>query len=55
MKAREIKQLMLERYKNLINTYEYDRAQLTERHNRIRVMEQDLEKYFNVKLTYKFE
>ena len=55
MKAREIKQLMLEKYQNLINAYEYDLKHTEDRRNTIRVAEQDLEKYFGLKKHYKFE
>ena len=55
MKAREIKQIMLEQYKALISSYEYDRSALTEKRARIRLVEEDLENYFGIKECYKFD
>ena len=55
MKAREIKQLMLERYQNIINAYEYDIGALAERRAAIRIIEQDLKTYFGIEECYKFE
>ena len=55
MKAREIKQIILEQYKNLISSYEYDIGALTEKRNRIRLMEQDLKNYFGIEECYKFD
>ena len=54
MKAREIKKKMLENYKDLVASYEYDIGQMFEKRARIRIAEQDLAKYFSIEVCYKF-
>lgn len=55
MKAREIQRIMLEQYKSLIDSYEYDMGALAEKRARIRLVEHDLENYFGIKECYKFD
>ena len=55
MKAREIKKIMLEQYESLISSYEYDIGALEDKHNRIRLVEVDLQNYFGIKKCYKFD
>ena len=55
MKAREIKKIMLEQYESLISSYEYDIGALEDKHNRIRLIEVDLQNYFGIKKCYKFD
>ena len=55
MKAREIKQIMLEQYKALISSYEYDIGAFMEKRARIRLVEQDLKNYFDIEECYKFD
>ena len=55
MKAKEIKKIMLEQYKSLISSYEYDIGTLEDKCARIRLVEVDLQNYFGIKKCYKFD